>query len=212
MRVIDIQMLNELRARASLPICTLLYLSIGDLQDYSTNNDAALAWGGQLWRPRGLSWNAVRLGKDEIVNSVSITIDDVDRAFYAPLMDEGPDAHPADVYLASLNSQYAIQATFLLFRGTIDSWQYGSGRLQLEIGSVLSQWSRSTLRLFSASCRWETFGGLECGYTGPIPTCSRTYLACIERNNTSNFGGFRWLPGLEGKKIAWGLVPDNPPT
>lgn len=204
MRPIDDDMLVQLRAAASLPIVTLAYLHLKDTDIYLANNDTDLVWDGHLWRSHQFEWSAIRLGNEEISNTVSVSIDDVDQQFFKLLATSPPNPFPVDLYLASLNANYQVQATVLIFRGILDSWKYNQLAVELEVSSLLDQWSRKTIRLYSASCRWESFKGPECGYVGDEHTCTRTYNACRAYDNADNFGGFRWLPSLEGKKLTWG--------
>lgn len=50
------------------------------------------------------------------------------------------------------------------------------------------------------TCRYRTFKGLECSYSGPYATCDRSYDACTARNNTDRFGGFL---GLSDKSVSF---------
>ncbi len=43
-------------------------------------------------------------------------------------------------------------------------------------------------------CRWKTFKGTECGYSGEETTCNRTKQRCIELNNIERFGAFPGIP------------------
>lgn len=56
-------------------------------------------------------------------------------------------------------------------------------------------------RYLSISCSWE-FKSIECGYTGSDTTCSRTYADCVDKGNTSRFGGFYGL-NSDGFKVVY---------
>lgn len=46
------------------------------------------------------------------------------------------------------------------------------------------------------TCRWA-YRGAECGYTGPLPTCDRTWDSsngCLAHSNQARFGGFPGIP------------------
>jgi phage-related protein len=66
-------------------------------------------------------------------------------------------------------------------------------------GATLDLGAQSAIRLAVPqllagrnTCRWA-YKGVECGYTGPLPTCDRTWDSqngCIAHNNAGAFGGF----------------------
>jgi len=53
---------------------------------------------------------------------------------------------------------------------------------------------------------WALAG--TCRYAGGETWCDRTWERCLALNNTINFGGFRWLPGLFDKEVYWGQPSD----
>lgn len=53
---------------------------------------------------------------------------------------------------------------------------------------------------------WYVIG--TCRYMGPATACDKSWDKCKELKNTLNFGGFRWLPSVVGKKIWWGSSSD----
>ncbi len=57
---------------------------------------------------------------------------------------------------------------------------------------------------FSASCRFRFKSSPGCEYKGPGEVCDKTFARCCELRNRERFGGFRHLPEIEGKEIAWG--------
>lgn len=213
MRNIDINFLNELKAQASLPVTTLLRFSMGPSVDptvfYFTTNDTDLGWNGELWKSRAIDWENMSFGNDQIVTNISFSLDDINKSLYPLFMLSEPVAYELNLYIASLDSNYQVQSTILLFRGYIDSWSYDQTILKMEASSLLNQWSRRTLRMFSGSCRWSEFKGRECKYTGDQVRCNRTFTECVTYDNAANFGGFRWLPLLQTKKIAWGASQER---
>lgn len=95
----------------------------------------------------------------------------------------------------------------VIFEGILDGWTLSEGQLSLNVTSILSQWAQRTLAQHSPSCRWKTFKGDECKYTGSETWCDRSYSRCDALSNTDNFGGFRWLPSIVDVEIWWGRVP-----
>ena len=49
---------------------------------------------------------------------------------------------------------------------------------------------------------WYMVG--TCRYNGAETWCDRSFPRCLALNNWFNFRGFRYLPGLIGKKVIWG--------
>jgi len=41
---------------------------------------------------------------------------------------------------------------------------------------------------------------------GAADWCDRTYTKCVTLSNTTNYGGFRWLPSIVDREIWWGRV------
>jgi len=96
----------------------------------------------------------------------------------------------------------------VFFKGFVDEWSLVEDRISITVTNQFTRWTQKTLMLHSASCRWKQFKGDECGYTGGAASCNRTYVQCGIYNNTSNFGGFRFLPSVEDKQIWWGPTPE----
>jgi len=109
------------------------------------------------------------------------------------------------------SSEYSLYAPakITIFEGEIDSWGLTESKVNITATNILSRWARRTLSVHSSSCRWKKFKGTECGYTGAQTWCDRSFSRCSALNNTSNFGGFRWLPSIVDKEIWWGKVPEN---
>ena len=49
---------------------------------------------------------------------------------------------------------------------------------------------------------WHTPG--TCRYSGSGTWCDKSWDRCVTLGNSINFGGFRWLTGLQEKTIYWG--------
>ena len=86
-------------------------------------------------------------------------------------------------------------------------------RLKVTVTSIFHQWSQHTMNQHSASCRWQVFNsstlgtsGIECRSTAGADWCDRTYERCKQLNNSSHFGGFRFLPDIVDKEIWWGRL------
>jgi len=155
----------------------------------------------EKYAPRGFAFDTIRYGTASVLDSVRLSIDDVDREVYYAFKDYGNDRFPVKILLALLNENTSVIDTTSLFDGTVSSWDYSPGGVKMKVVSILEKWASVTINKFSSSCRWRVFKGLECLYAGVETSCDRTYDQCDLYSNTANFGGFRWLPSIEGKII-----------
>jgi hypothetical protein len=57
-----------------------------------------------------------------------------------------------------------------------------------------------------AEGNWYTVG--TCRYSGVQTWCDRSWDRCNTLSNTLNFGGFKYLPGIIGRKVYWGQSSD----
>jgi phage-related protein len=48
-------------------------------------------------------------------------------------------------------------------------------------------------KMYKNRCRYRSFKGTRCGYTGAVTTCDRSLSACRALSNSTRFGGF---PGM----------------
>lgn len=199
MRNINSTVLANLRSEEYAP-AILLNIDVTDIGIfYLTSWSQMVSYGGHSYYPRGMRFDSIRYGSYTIVDSVNLTVDDVDRALYAAFAERGSEPFPTNVILVVLNSVGQILGATTIFTGTVSEWNYQPGNMKFKVASVLEQWSRVSTSLFSGSCRWKIFKGTECQYSGPESECDRTYSQCDEYGNTSNYGGFRWIQSLEGK-------------
>jgi len=100
-----------------------------------------------------------------------------------------------------------ILGTVLMFTGEVDSFELDESEVRMVIGSRFTRWGNQAYNKHSSSCRWKVFKGDECGYAGGQTWCDRSYTRCVVLGATATFGGFRFLPSIENKKIWWGPNP-----
>lgn len=89
-----------------------------------------------------------------------------------------------------------------IFVGFISEWELAK-EVEIIISNEFIYWNKSTLRLPGDKCTW-TFKKDECPYSGVESVCNRTYDRCADLGMTDSFGGFRFLPSIEEKRIQWG--------
>lgn len=139
------------------------------------------------------------------VDSLELELSNVDLAISSIVMGESIAGKTCILSFFMVTSNYTIIAAEELFRGMVAEWELTEDKLRIKLVNEFIFWSKRTLRTCQASCRWE-FKGSECTYSGAENWCDQSYDRCIALANTDNFGGFRFLPSLEEKKIWWGTT------
>lgn len=208
MRSINADVLTKLAAEEITPFI-LLYLDL-DTDRYYTTCDVPLVYDGNKYLPRGFEPETISYGTNDIVDQVTLKIDNTIGDLTDDLIDGTVQGQTATLSLILLDADKVtiVGGTITqLFSGEIDSWSIETdNQVSLTITNQLAKWNRRTLSNHSSSCRWKQFKGAVCGYSGAETYCDRSYARCLELGNTANFGGFRWLPSIEGKEIWWGRV------
>lgn len=160
-----------------------------------------VVYSGSLFVPRGVNLSNISYSSTNIVDSIRIEFDDVDRALYSVFGDQDAGNFPITLTMVVLDSAWKVASSLDIFRGTIDQWNYKPGRLSLVAASIFAQWAQVTTSKFSGSCRWKVFKGEYCKYAKQGTKCDRTYAQCESYDNSNNFGGFRWLPSLVARRL-----------
>lgn len=179
----------------------LVNMTVGGHEFKFTSWSSPVLYNSSLFYPRGLDLSNISFSATNIVDSVRIDFDDVDRGLYSAFGDQDAGNFPITLTLVILNSTWKVVTNLDVFRGTIDQWDYKPGKLSLVAASIFAQWAQVTTSKFSGSCRWKVFRGLECKYAGTGTECDRTYDQCKTYGNIENFGGFRWLPSLAARRL-----------
>lgn len=198
MRNIDQNLLDSLSSEEYRP-CILLFLTDIEQELRYTTWDYPVSYNSQVFNPRGMEIGSIKYGTSSVVESVSAKIDDVDRTMYSFLTSPTYGIAGATVSIAVLDNYGQLIGASDVFSGEVSEWSYSPANASLRISSIFVQWSTVTTKVFSGSCRWSMFKGVECKYTGVGRSCDRTYKQCEEYSNTDNFGGFRWIHSLEDK-------------
>jgi len=161
--------------------------------------------------PRGMSFDDVKMSNNTAIAEMSFKIDDIDHFFLEVLGERGNTQPKCEISLGLIDKvTWQLISLSSLFAGYLNVWSVESNSASITIASDKAAWNLEPTAKYSPSCRWRTYGGTECGYDAvPGTLCGRTYQDCLSRNNQANFGGFRWLPSLQNKKIWWGTVPTN---
>ena len=165
------------------------------------------------FQPRGFDFESINYTLSNVMDDCTLRIDNLDSVLTSIFVGGTVEEKEASVYLGLINTAAdatsEVLATVLLFTGEVDSFELDETELRLVIGSIFTRWSNKAFNKHSSSCRWKVFKGIECKYSGDQTWCDRSYTRCVALANTANFGGFRFLPSIENKKIWWGPTPSE---
>lgn len=155
--------------------------------------------------PRAFTFDNLNYSTADIVDSCTLTIDNLDSVLTALFLGNVILENEASIWLVILNSDHDILGSTQLFKGHLNNFDLDEVEVKITISSIFTKWSQTSYSKHSALCRWPKFKGTECGYSGGESTCDRSYARCVVLGNTNNFGGFRWIPKQEDKKRWWGV-------
>jgi hypothetical protein len=191
----------------------LLEMTIGSATYRYTDCDVPITYSSNVYSQRGFDFQSIDYSMGNIVDKATVVIDSLDYLLNALFVGGTPQGSATVLRKVLLDSDYAIIGTpATLFEGEIDSWDFTERVLRFTVTSPWHQWNQQTLSKHSPSCRWKQFGTTaydECNYTGGESWCDRTYARCEVLGNTTNFGGFRYLPSIIDRDIWWGKIPKN---
>ena len=110
-------------------------------------------------------------------------------------------------YLGILEADYPTNWTFTVFRGYINDYSVTDRLVSIEAIDEFGFWNKVLLRRCSFHCNWK-FKGYHCGYTGSETECDKSFARCVEiwgseEEARKHFGGFRWIPAVEGLLPIW---------
>lgn len=142
---------------------------------------------------------------DSIVDDVEVTLLNLNNIFTTLFIESTVQGAELNLWSGVVDTDGNIIGTpYRIFTGEIDEWNLSEDEITITVVSELYQWSQSTIKRHSPSCRWRKFKGDYCRYAGAATWCDRSYNRCEALDNVANFGGFRWLAKLEDAEIWWG--------
>lgn len=88
-----------------------------------------------------------------------------------------------------------IPKPLIRFVGQVAAPRIGSSSVTLVCESIVAQLAATQMprHLFGPTCS-NLFSDAQCGYTGGLTTCDRTYDQCVARGRTRSFRGFPLMP------------------
>ena len=158
---------------------------------------------------RDFEFESINYTLSNVMDDCTLRIDNLDQVLTSIFVGGTVEEEEASVYLGLMDTDGSVLGTVLMFTGESDSFELDESEVRLVIGSRFTRWGNQAYNKHSASCRWKVFRGTECTYAGGQTWCDRSYTRCVALANTANFGGFRFLPSIENKKIWWGPNPSQ---
>jgi phage-related protein len=157
-----------------------------------------------VWNNENIVWNGhtyfcypFELGdlnesnKNELPN-VSLTVVDIERLLLNEL-DAFGGGVGSKVFVKIINTNLIAETEPLLsYEFDILSVSVTSDyKITFTLGTEnLENYRSPSDRFIKLHCRYRTFKGLECGYSGTETSCNRTYTRCKALGNQQRFGGF----------------------
>lgn len=208
MRSFSTQILDELASEELRPAYLFSMIISGTTYRY-TDCQVPIYFNSQVYDSQELAITNISYSMDTIVDRVNLEIDNLDSAMTALFVGGTPKGSAAQLDRIVLNSDNNVigNVSVVAFQGEIDKWNLDESILKLTLVSQFVRWQQTTFGPHSASCRWKAFKSTECDYAGASTWCDRTHNRCVALTNSTNFGGYRWLPSLENIDIYWGRLP-----
>lgn len=159
------------------------------------NNNVAIQWptaGGNEYLPVGFDLGDITQEKDGGLPTVTLSIVDISRGLI-PILDEYDGGVGAEVRVRIVHSDHLATATPFhdeTFE-VIDTSVTGAHVVRLKLGASNPMKRRIPgARYLKDHCRYKTFKGTLCGYSGAVATCDRTFKYCRDTvGNAARFGG-----------------------
>jgi hypothetical protein len=207
MRDIDSSITAELSASQLSPF-HLLDFTIGDTTYRYTDFQVDLLIDSlapnDMYESHSWEFGGANYSVGTIVDDSSIKLLNINQQFTSLFIEQDIQGSECNIWGGVMDIDGVIIGVYKIFSGEIDEWTVDEEELNFTVISELYQWTQTTTKKHSSSCRWRKFKGLECQYSGADIECDRSYSRCSSLANTDNFGGFRWLPEIEDKEIWWG--------
>jgi len=180
----------------------LLDIDVPGLDDHIrvTSDSVETVWNGDTYVPFPFELDEISDTSKGEVPQVQLRISNVTRAIeaYIQQYDEYCKENgylPITVYIYVVHSEHLDEEDPIV-----------EHVFELKQPQTTSMWATFTLsatnlfmkrfplyRMLKNRCRYKTFKGTLCGYSGSETTCDRTLVRCKELGNSRRFGGF---PGL----------------
>jgi len=180
----------------------LLDLDVPGLDDHIrvTSDNVSTTWNGNEYVPFPFEIDEITDNSKGEIPQVQLRISNVTRAIEAYIQEydnycKENGYSPITVTISVVHSEHLNETEPIVEHA-----------FELKQPSTSSMWATFTLgavnlftrrfpiyRMQKNRCRYKTFKGTLCGYSGSETSCDRTLARCRELGNSARFGGF---PGL----------------
>ena len=223
MRNIDVKLSLELMKENYTEV---FLVSLGlSIPVYYTDLDYPVYYGGNRYEPHGIKFPSLSFASAMSVDQATIEIADADSQVIAMLLSQDARSKTVVIYCGATLSnipvawdsgitwdtgiawdtgnQMSNPVVTEVFRGILGEWEKSESKVTITVVNEFILWRKKPLRTASSTCPW-VFKGTECAYAGAETWCDNSYDRCTALGNNISFGGDRFLPSLQGKKIWWG--------
>jgi phage-related protein len=180
-----------------------------------TDADRDIYWASFWWKSYGVTFNQITKGKSGEADSMNLTVNNIDRSFSTIALASDIRGAATTIYELWLDSNmdvlgYATEASApILFPGVLDQMNINQREANITILSEgIKNKIKTPRRNYGPNCPW-VFKGTYCAYAGAETWCDHTRSRCNTLSNSTNFGGFGWMPELETRQFYWGTKPAN---
>lgn len=156
------------------------------------NNTEDIVWNSQTWNKTYFEIDTIDLTATGELPSISCRIQNIDRSLMVYL-DNNSGGQGAVIWFYVVNTNHLSETTpFLEFKFTVVGCTETVDFITFKLGMknpmlrAFPYW-----RIMKRYCRYKTFKGPLCQYSGSETSCNRTYKVCDETmNNVSRIGCF----------------------
>lgn len=216
MRSLPLALANEISAE----VCSIGHLikivlfdtsTHQDVPLYFTDKDMDVVWnpgdGDKTWLSRGIEFSDGQQSLSPKVDSITFEIDNTSLSMSSYVMNYETRGKECTIYRAAFDQYLQVLGATVLFPGILDSVELDNKRARISVANSFVRWNQPTPRRKHAiRCFWS-FKGSECGYSGGLTSCDKSWDACIERARTASYGGFRFIDDASGRQVTWGRNP-----
>jgi hypothetical protein len=129
--------------------------------------------GPQVYQPFNFSMGELKIGTDGSVPEVSITASNVMRVLQG-VIEQYAGVVSGDAYLYAVNTANPAGEPDLALQFTIKQTTCNAKTVEFKCGAASPLRRNFPLfKYFPNACQWQ-YKSAQCGYTGAIPTCSKT--------------------------------------
>lgn len=172
---------------------------------YYTDLDMDIVWNGNTYLSRGLKFHDVHGGLTASIDKTSFEIDNTGLEMSSLVLSQDTRGRVCTIYIAAIDKSGQVVDADVLFTGMLDSIKVDAKKAVFDVYSHMILWKKKIPgRIHQATCPWIFKDTTTCRYSSSAVWCDHSYDRCTALSNTSNFGGFRWLPSLQNKQVWWG--------